>query len=464
MPSVIGYLLIASGITTMEEDNSMLKEARMVSYILAIMSLIVSILKLKGIDVGLFESSIAVKVLGWTLSVINFILIFMLTQGMKIYLAYSNNNDIIAEYNYRWRFFAVVFCIVTIVNVFIINYKDALTGYSVLMGFVQLIAYIVFAAILRRTAKTKVIKEDLIVNIRPARREYYILAGVIIICIFTLSWNLIRYSIYRVNEPLFLKQYGEVNFTNNDGQWYGQNCIDIYYFENSIDYFSNKSNGNIIVSFPELESNKTLNYYGYQDSKVQEIFPYVLKTVKISLGSLICKDNKTVEELLKEKVSLTLTEMEVTIGDEKQRVDIGKIVIKEEEDDPWKESTFIEFVHGGSSSDMRQSICYHVLKDMKVNDINGLFLDKFKENREVLINGKSIDEISFPMELKKDSTLEIEIAGPQCCLEFVDTSMIMKAEDHSGMKEDINIRLTYNYCNLTNNMRKYTNLNSFKEE
>ena len=154
MPSVIGYLLIASGITTMEEDNSMLKEARMVSYILAIMSLIVSILKLKGIDVGLFESSIVVKVLGWTLSVVNLILIFMLTQGMKMYLAYSNNNDIIAEYNYRWHFLAVVFCISIAVNSFVMNYKDDVDFFSLIMSFFQVIAYIVFAAILRRTAKT----------------------------------------------------------------------------------------------------------------------------------------------------------------------------------------------------------------------------------------------------------------------------------------------------------------------
>lgn len=93
-----------------------------------------------------------------------------------------------------------------------------------------------------------------------------------------------------------------------------------------------------------------------------------------------------------------------------------------------------------SSNNNTEQVTYRVSKDMKILSISSRFFEIMEDVLDIKLNKKPLKEISFPMELEKGDTLEIDYEfkftdgdiRQSCAYDF---PLYFMVEDMEGKKE-----------------------------
>lgn len=241
---------------------------------------------------------------------------------------------------------------------------------------------------------------------------------VIWIMLLTAVWtgNIIYYQRHVLKEPLFIKNYYDIR------EDYGFFRL-IY-----IDNINSERNVTSIV-FPEVGS-ETINFTE-QDYNSDNRY-YRMKLINVKLE----KDDNIIREKYLNKL---ITKAEVHLSDGKViNTDIGKIYISSNMDDSGAELFAAESTI--SSNNNTEQVTYRVSKDMKILSISSRFFEIMEDVLDIKLNKKPLKEISFPMELEKGDTLEIDYEfkftdgdiRQSCAYDF---PLYFMVEDMEGKKE-----------------------------
>ncbi len=238
----------------------------------------------------------------------------------------------------------------------------------------------------------------------------------IVLLVAVWAGNIFYYQRHVLKEPLFIKNYYDIR------EDYGFFRL-IY-----IDNINSERNVTSIV-FPEVGS-ETINFTE-QDYNSDNRY-YRMKLINVKLE----KDDNIIR---KKYLNKLITKAEVHLSDGKViNADIGKIYISGNMDDSGAELFAAESTI--SSNNNTEQVTYRVSKDMKILSISSRFFEIMEDVLDIKLNKKPLKEISFPMELEKGDTLEIDYEfkftdgdiRQNCAYNF---PLYFMVEDMEGKKE-----------------------------
>ena len=208
----------------------------------------------------------------------------------------------------------------------------------------------------------------------------YVSYGLVLLLLFW-SGNVIYYKNQVIKEPLFIKHYYDV--------MKGMNNFQLYYIQNLNSQSKIKS-----IIFPEV-GQQNVNFTEY-DGNTDKRY-YVLKNITVNIFD---GDVKNMPNYYKNKV---ITKARIEFSDGKiMNVDVGKIYIYGDEInggdlEARNQSSSID----NTGSENTGNSTFKVNKDIKITGINSRFDKEIKNILQINVNGKSLSNIKFPINLKK---------------------------------------------------------------
>lgn len=472
LPQAVGYVMIAVGMNSLDKGNRWFRRGRIVSWILVLFGICDFILGFKFQTNKAVDLPIEFRLYTGIFMCLNIILIYYLCYGMMRFTFDNGDEELKSHFNAIWYFYGVTATIISLCVFFAINYRDAMTGYLFFLPFIQLVIYIRLAVLLRRASKLKLKDEsDIKYKLTINPKSGYVLVSMILIISSAILFNMWGYYLYKIDKPYFLKQYTEKNLVgkkeNGSVYYSGNTYVDIYYFTNSLKSIKDGECQYREVAFPEINSSMTdnMNYYNPEShfifgtaEKGIEHYPYKLKHIRVDLGQLTCDDGRSFWDIMDEKDQVTLTTMEAYNGEEKETIDIGKIILSKDETvyiDDYKLVTDLRSLYSNDGN----ATGFKAREDITVKGIRGSFLDEFSEKAEIKINKESLGDIEFPLHMQKGSMINVEIYKDNNSLELHDSNFFIDIEDKDGNQESLRVWIHYSDYDVITNLDDNKNLN-----
>jgi hypothetical protein len=194
--------------------------------------------------------------------------------------------------------------------------------------------------------------------------------------------NIAYYKMHDLKEPLFTKHFYDIK--------HGMNSFRLYYLQNIND------NSQVInIRFPELGD----TFVNFEDSKTNNGRRYYkLKQLYITLRSM---DPNNLSDAYKDKI---LTKAEIQFNNGKMlEIDIGKIYLYSSAD----ERPVLKTYSSSGSSDNTGSTTFGIDGNLKVKGVYCKFPELLETAMSISINGHSLNQIKFPLELKQGNNLTL---------------------------------------------------------
>lgn len=208
------------------------------------------------------------------------------------------------------------------------------------------------------------------------RKKYVIVTLVILSLLWT--GNVIYYEKHQLKEPLFLKHYYDIKCGNE---------FNLYYIENI-----NATDEVTAISFPELKEN--LNYYINQGRYGSH---YRLKTITINCFGNTMTQNSDLS-------NKTITKGKITMSSGKViEVNLGKINLNAD----FNSYKGLKQIGVSASSGNTGTSVFSAEKDLKVTGIKGSLYENLNDALKISINGKDLNEKTFPISLKAGDSISI---------------------------------------------------------
>ncbi len=319
-------------------------------------------------------------------------------------------------------------------------------------------------------------------------KKYIIFPIVFVLTVWV--FNIIRYQIYFLDKPIFIKECVEKNVSiesdNSEINPYvkfGSKVLEFYY----IDDFSNNTyiTDKIdyrTISFPEINSQECFSSNGNfggstfdmfnQGNQVTgvEIYPYRLKVLSVDLGQVFLKDGRSLYDLLEEKKEIVITKIQIGSGEYSRIVDIGNVKIRDVTDQELR-TTLVREMYGTSGEMNWSNINYEALRNIKITEVNANLLDISDKYLSVKLNDQDISDIKFPIEIKEGESFKVSYKvnlwrEDKNKLEpkLIETLLKVKIIDTNKQAEEVIIPVSNWYYSIAEYLEKAGNLNKlFKE-
>lgn len=250
-----------------------------------------------------------------------------------------------------------------------------------------------------------------------------VLIPVLVMLVISWTGNIIYYNNHKLMEPLFLKHYYDIKT--------GMPYFQLYYVNNI------GSDGDVAdITFPEIG----LEHVSFDKTDMNndgKYYKMCMMNVMINRG-----DAESIPENLKNKI-ITKAHIQLTNGD-MMDVDLGKIYLYSGE--PGR--GVLKVSRGMASNDNSGSTSFEIAKYTKINEVTSKFPELVSDIVEVDINGKSLKDISFPIELEMGSNLDVNYSfnfkkDDIRSNNVYNFSLDLMAEDRMGNKSPGYVLLNY---------------------
>lgn len=317
----------------------------------------------------------------------------------------------------------------------------------------------------------------------------------LIICvaaIVAMAWiyNIVRYEVYSLKEPIFIKEYVEHRvYKENQEEHeedkesvahtsYQARPLEIYYVDN----YANENTNYITVSFPEINSQSTFSvmpyvnemggntfWQGYNFSNTVEFYPYKLNVLTIDLSQIYLVDGRSFFEALEDEGEITITKIQVDNGDNSKEKDIGKITISiqgilEEGLELVQETIGYNDIEWNNAN-------YKALRDIEISSIDSKYMSEFERIGNIKIDDVDIKDIKFPIKIKEGNEFKVshrlryEDIGAVEELYIVNATVNINVIDSKQNSEILKVSVGNWYNDIVYFMDEYGDLNKlFKDK
>ncbi|OPX44202.1 hypothetical protein CLHUN_20010 [Ruminiclostridium hungatei] len=220
------------------------------------------------------------------------------------------------------------------------------------------------------------------------------IAAVLILIVSAWVVNIRAFLSYSIDDPVFLKAYLAYHTDENTE-------AEFYYITNSYD-----KNNWYEASFPEIDSDKF--YTNTFEMQAIRNSSYKINKLVIRLNSVFLKNGA---ERLVDKAAekpVYISKLMLTDKDNISReYDFGRLCMYREEQ---ISNNALQFENGMSSSDSRGHSTARALDNIRLTAVESPFMDIVQEMFDVRINGTSISDFTFPIDMATDDSIEVEYA------------------------------------------------------
>lgn len=311
--------------------------------------------------------------------------------------------------------------------------------------------------------------------------------GSIVVILVTWLFNIVRYEIYSLEAPKFIKNYVEKEVLlledEDNNSYQGTSYIEFYYLDNATNKsYINKGVNYSEISFPEINSmeiSAVNNGYGWstydmfneQNYNIEgvEIYPYRLNVLRVDLNNIILRDGSTFYDKLKKDKQIDISKIQVGYGNKSREIEVGKVRITAV-NDVKIENSFIEQYLSGSKSDGWNEVSYKALRNIEIQSIGSEFYKELYQCVEIKINDETLEDIVFPIKIKEGQEINISFIfdfkekGKAVEPKLIETWLNLRLIDSNMKEEERKVFLCNWYYSIADVLKEMGNLNKVFNE
>jgi|GEM_PF-5158541 len=220
------------------------------------------------------------------------------------------------------------------------------------------------------------------------------ISAVLILIVSAWVVNIWAFLSYSIDDPVFLKAYLAYHTDENTE-------VEFYYITNSYD-----KNNWYEASFPEIDSDKF--YTNTFEIQAIRNSSYKINKLVIRLNSVFLQNgvNSIVDKAAENPVYIS--KLRLSGKDNKTReYDLGRLCLYKEQQ---ISGNALQFESGMSSSDSMGRSTARALDNIRLTAVESPLMDIVQEMFDVKINGTSVGDFTFPVDMATDDSIEVEYA------------------------------------------------------